>query len=129
VDNGADLVIGHGPHVLRGMECYKGKLLAYSLGNFATFGLFNLAPPLHLGGILQVNLTAKGVEGQFLGFEQSHRSTGQGPKRSEVPEKFLQELSRDNFGGKSAVAADGKISCGPAREEARSGRELKRNAG
>lgn len=129
VDNGADLVIGHGPHVLRGMECYRGKLLAYSLGNFATFGLFNLAPPLNLGGILQVNLTAKGVEGQLLGFEQSHRSTGQGPKRSEVPEKFLLELSRENFGEKSAVGLDGKISCGARREEARSVREPKRSAG
>ena len=35
VDAGADVVIGHGPHVLRAMELYKGKLIAYSLGNFA----------------------------------------------------------------------------------------------
>jgi hypothetical protein len=30
--------IGHGPHVLRGMEFYQGKLIAYSLGNFAGGG-------------------------------------------------------------------------------------------
>ncbi len=37
VDAGADLVLGHGPHVVRGMELYKGRLIAYSLGNFATY--------------------------------------------------------------------------------------------
>lgn len=37
VDAGADLVIGHGPHVLRGMEWYRGRLIAYSLGNFAAY--------------------------------------------------------------------------------------------
>ena len=36
IDAGADLVLGHGPHVLRGMEIYKDRLVAYSLGNFAT---------------------------------------------------------------------------------------------
>jgi poly-gamma-glutamate capsule biosynthesis protein CapA/YwtB (metallophosphatase superfamily) len=34
VDAGADLVIGHHPHVLQGFEIYKGSLIAYSLGNF-----------------------------------------------------------------------------------------------
>ncbi|MEW6032898.1 MAG: CapA family protein [Bacillota bacterium] len=34
VDAGADMVIGHHPHVLQGIEIYKGKLIAYSLGNF-----------------------------------------------------------------------------------------------
>ena len=34
IDNGCDLVVGHGPHLLRGMEIYKGKPIFYSLGNF-----------------------------------------------------------------------------------------------
>ena len=37
VDAGADLVVGSGPHVLRGMEWYRGRLIAYSLGNFAGY--------------------------------------------------------------------------------------------
>ncbi len=40
VDAGADLVIGHGPHVLRAMEVYKGRLVAYSLGNFMGYAQF-----------------------------------------------------------------------------------------
>jgi len=38
IDNGADLVIGHHPHVLQGMEIYKGKSIVYSLGNFCYGG-------------------------------------------------------------------------------------------
>ncbi|WP_404710436.1 CapA family protein [Sphingomonas sp. MMS24-J13] len=35
IDAGADVFVGHGPHVLRGIEIYKGKPIFYSLGNFA----------------------------------------------------------------------------------------------
>jgi hypothetical protein len=34
IDAGADIVVGHGPHMLRGLEIYKGKPIFYSLGNF-----------------------------------------------------------------------------------------------
>lgn len=34
IDAGADIVIGHHPHVLQGLEIYKGRLIAYSMGNF-----------------------------------------------------------------------------------------------
>lgn len=38
IDNGADLVLGHHPHVLQGIEQYKGKFICYSLGNFCFGG-------------------------------------------------------------------------------------------
>src|SRR6185295_3443500 len=34
IDNGADAFVGHGPHVLRGVEIYKGKPIFYGLGEF-----------------------------------------------------------------------------------------------
>jgi len=43
IDNGADLVIGHHPHVLQGIEQYKGKYILYSLGNFCFGGSRNPA--------------------------------------------------------------------------------------
>lgn len=52
IDNGADIVVGHGPHVPRAMELYRGHLIAYSLGNFCgpyrlgTGGLKSQAPLL-----------------------------------------------------------------------------------
>ena len=60
VDAGADVVIGHGPHVLRGMEWYQGQLIAYSLGNFAGYKVFALGGPLSLSGILRVTLRGDG---------------------------------------------------------------------
>ncbi|MGN9910690.1 CapA family protein [Phytohabitans sp. LJ34] len=64
VDAGADLIVGHGPHVLRAMEFYKGRLIAYSLGNFAGgAGTLNKTGVLGLGGVLKVSLTANGSWG------------------------------------------------------------------
>src|SRR5699024_5031751 len=41
IDEGADLVLGHHPHVLQGIETYKGKKIVYSLGNFCFGGNSN----------------------------------------------------------------------------------------
>jgi len=60
IDAGAQLVIGSGPHVVRGMEIYQGKLIAYSLGNFATYGPFNLSGENGLSLILEVHLAPDG---------------------------------------------------------------------
>jgi poly-gamma-glutamate capsule biosynthesis protein CapA/YwtB (metallophosphatase superfamily) len=61
IDAGADLVVGHGPHVMRAVEFYKGRLIAYSLGNFAGGGgTLSSSGPLGLGAVLKVSLTADG---------------------------------------------------------------------
>jgi poly-gamma-glutamate synthesis protein (capsule biosynthesis protein) len=39
VDAGADLVVGHGPHILNGVEIYKGKPILHSLGHFYIEGM------------------------------------------------------------------------------------------
>jgi poly-gamma-glutamate synthesis protein (capsule biosynthesis protein) len=41
IDQGADLIIGHHPHVIEGIEKYKGKIICYSLGNFCFGGNSN----------------------------------------------------------------------------------------
>lgn len=38
IDEGADVVVGHHPHVVQGIDEYKGKMIAYSLGNFCFGG-------------------------------------------------------------------------------------------
>jgi len=60
VDAGADLVIGHGPHVLRGAEWRGTSLVAYSLGNLATYGPFSREPPLDRGAVLCAVLDGDG---------------------------------------------------------------------
>ncbi|MGH4052422.1 MAG: CapA family protein [Clostridium sp.] len=41
IDNGADIILGHHPHVIQGIEQYKGRIIAYSLGNFCFGGNTN----------------------------------------------------------------------------------------
>ncbi|MBI9068239.1 MAG: CapA family protein [Salinivirgaceae bacterium] len=60
---GADVVFGHGPHVARAIDIYHGKIIAYSLGNFCTYGRFNLKGPNGLAPILKINID---VSGNFL---------------------------------------------------------------
>ncbi len=65
VEAGADLVIGHGPHVLRALEVYRGRLIVYSLGNFLTYERFNIDGPNGRSIVLQARLDAE--TGDFLG--------------------------------------------------------------
>jgi hypothetical protein len=60
VEAGADLVIGHGPHVMRGMEFHRGRLIAYSLGNFAGYKALSHQGLPGVGGVLKVTLRADG---------------------------------------------------------------------
>lgn len=60
IDSGADVVIGHHPHVLQGVEEYKGKMIAYSLGNFCFGG--NQNPRDKDTMIFRQSFTVKGGE-------------------------------------------------------------------
>jgi hypothetical protein len=60
IDNGADVVFGQGPHVTRSMEVYKNRFISYSLGNFCTYGRFNLAGPNSLAPIVKIEVDAVG---------------------------------------------------------------------
>jgi poly-gamma-glutamate capsule biosynthesis protein CapA/YwtB (metallophosphatase superfamily) len=60
VESGADLVLGHGPHVLRGVECYWQKLIVYSLGNFVGYGAFSTKRAAAISTILDVTLDQDG---------------------------------------------------------------------
>jgi 2',3'-cyclic-nucleotide 2'-phosphodiesterase (5'-nucleotidase family) len=68
IDAGADLVVGSGPHVVRGMQFYKGRLIAYSAGNFVGWEVFSLSGPLSVSYILEVTLKPDGswVSGKML---------------------------------------------------------------
>jgi poly-gamma-glutamate capsule biosynthesis protein CapA/YwtB (metallophosphatase superfamily) len=112
IDAGADLVVGHGPHVLRGMEFYKDRLIAYSLGNFAGGGkTLSRTGRLGWGGILKVSLTRDGTYagGEFV----STQMNGSGvPTRDPDGKgaKLVAELSADDFGDSGArIGDDGKI--------------------
>jgi poly-gamma-glutamate capsule biosynthesis protein CapA/YwtB (metallophosphatase superfamily) len=106
VDAGADLVVGHGPHVLRGMEWYRGRLIAYSLGNFAGYKVFGLGGPLSVSGILRVTLRD---DGAFeTGTLVPTRLVGDGVPAldpAEAAHGAVRQLSKADF-GRHAVRVD-----------------------
>ncbi len=98
IDAGADVVIGHGPHLLRAMELYQGHLIAYSLGNFATYGRFSLGGALGVSVILEVELADDGrfVTGRLLSTKQEGKGV---PLRDDTKrgQKAIAELSARDF--------------------------------
>jgi len=75
IDAGADIVFGHGPHVPRAIELYKDRIIAYSLGNFCTYGKFSLSGPQGIATMLKVYVDANGnfVKGNIYSFKQINR--------------------------------------------------------
>lgn len=63
IDAGADVVLGHGPHVSRAVDYYKGRFITYSMGNFCTYARFNLKGPNGVAPLYQLEL---GEDGSFL---------------------------------------------------------------
>ena len=60
IDAGADLVLGHSPHILRKIEVYRNKLIVYSLGNFI-FDYPGVERHMHSPGFsISINLYANG---------------------------------------------------------------------
>jgi hypothetical protein len=111
VDAGADAVVGHGPHVLRGIELYRGKPIAYSLGNFLTYRGFNLAGPLGLSGVLRLE-AAPGGGWRRIRFAPMTQVPGSGPapEMSGAVLELVRRLSREDFGETAArVREDGEI--------------------
>ncbi|MFL5797323.1 MAG: CapA family protein [Actinomycetota bacterium] len=111
VANGADLVLASGPHVLRGMEFYRHRLIAYSLGDFASWHNFGTTGIVGLSGILQVTV---GPHGWFVaGRLASVRLNRDGrPWRdySGASAHLVARLSTEDFGDRAArIAADGTI--------------------
>ncbi len=105
---GADLVLGSGPHVLRGAEIYRGRLIAYSLGNFCGFHNFDTSGALGASAVLHVSL---GRDGAFrAGRIASVRLIEAGrpvPDPSGEGARLIRRLSREDL-GERAVRIGGK---------------------
>lgn len=72
IDAGADVIFGHGPHVPRSIEIYKGRFIAYSLGNFCTYSRFNLSGANGLTPVVQIWTNGEGefVKGKIHAYHQ-----------------------------------------------------------
>ena len=116
IDSGADLVLGSGPHVLRGMELYKRRLIAYSLGNLSGWRNFGTGGTLSLSALLTAELAP---DGRLAGGRvTSLLLDGIGvPRRDPArrAERLMRSLSRGDFGS-AGVWFDRVGTVAPARE-------------
>jgi poly-gamma-glutamate capsule biosynthesis protein CapA/YwtB (metallophosphatase superfamily) len=98
IDSGADLVLGHGPHVVRSMELYKGKLIAYSLGNFLGDGALSSQSILSNSMVLDVTLNGEGefVTGNIIPVKINPKGIPYHDKQFTTV-KMVQNLTKTDF--------------------------------
>jgi hypothetical protein len=107
IDAGADLVIASGPHVLRGMQRYHGKVIAYSLGNFATAGgALSTGGVLGESGIFEITLDASGkaLGGKFLPVQLVNGAPRLVHGANDIVSR-VNSLSRSDFGSSALLVS------------------------
>jgi hypothetical protein len=94
---GADAVLGSGPHVLRGMECYRRRVIAYSLGNFVGYRTLATGGVLSLSGVLRLRLGPAGalVGGRLF---RVHLAAPGVPRPGGGSISLVRRLSKADFG-------------------------------
>lgn len=112
IDAGSDVVFGHGPHVLRALDYYKGRFIIYSLGNFCTYSRMKVSGVNGLAPILKITTTPRGafVKGEII---PCHQIKGIGTRydHSKKSIKKLQELTKIDIPEANITISDqGEIS-------------------
>lgn len=100
IDAGADLVLGHGPHVPRAMELYRDRLIAYSLGNFATWWGISVADAKGYAPLLRATVDGNGrfIAGDIVSLRQL-RPDGPRPDPEDRAGRMMRELTVLDFNG------------------------------
>ena len=115
IDAGADMVFGHGPHVPRAIDLYKGKFIAYSLGNFATNAGISISGISGYAPIVKIKTDRKGnfLEGEIFSAIQKGERGARRPilDSAGVCIKRIKELTElDIPETKLLISENGKIS-------------------
>jgi hypothetical protein len=99
IDAGADLVLGSGPHVLRGLERYRNRLVAYSLGNLSGWRNFGTGGVLSFSALLTVDVARSGrLRGGRITSLRLDRIGVPHRDPSGGAERLMRFLSRSDFG-------------------------------
>nr|WP_293100433.1 CapA family protein [Okeania sp. SIO2F4] len=98
IDEGADLILGHGPHVPRAMEIYQGKLIAYSLGNFMGYRTLSSKGKLGYSLVLELDVNPRGdfVSGKILPVHLNSKGIPYPDKLGRTI-KLIRELTKKDF--------------------------------
>ncbi len=108
IDNGADLILGHSPHVPRALELYKGKLIAYSLGNFMGYQTLSTQAQLAYSLVLEVELNNHGdfVSGKIIPVHLNPEGIPY-PDRQGRSIRLIRQLTKSDF-PKTRLTIDNK---------------------
>jgi len=111
VDAGADVVFGHGPHVTRAVEVYRGRFIGYSLGNFCTYGKFNLTGPNGIAPVLKLNInnTGRFISGRIIPVYQAGTGGVRIDPERRVISKIRELTTADIPESVINISDDGKI--------------------
>jgi len=111
IDAGADVVFGSGPHVTRAVELYKGRIIAYSLGNFCTYGKFGLNGQMGLAPILKIYVNKKGefLEGKIIPVKQVRRGFPVYDESNSIVRTMINLTEKDFPESGVEIGEDGKI--------------------
>ncbi len=102
IDAGADVVFGHGPHVTRAVEIYNNRFIAYSLGNFCTYGKFSLSGVQGIAPIIKVFMKRNGefIKAEVTSVKQVRRGFPVIDENETVLQTIIR-LTKSDFGEKS----------------------------
>jgi poly-gamma-glutamate capsule biosynthesis protein CapA/YwtB (metallophosphatase superfamily) len=114
VESGADLVLGHGPHVLRGVECYWQKLIVYSLGNFVGYQAFSTKRAAAISAILDVTLDEDG----WLRRAEFHPVRFTGEHLPEIDRRRRALYLLNDLSQRPPLQIEGKLLPGPFEGDA-----------
>lgn len=111
IDAGADIVFGHGPHVTRAIDLYKDRFIAYSLGNFCTYGRFNLQGAKGFAPIIKVLIDKNGkfVQGQIFPIVQKGRGGAELDPQDRAIREVIRLTKSDFPESELAITSDGII--------------------
>lgn len=98
IDHGADVVFGHGPHVSRAIEVYNDRFITYSMGNFCTYGRFNLRGVNGIAPIVRIETNSEGkfLQGQLIPIYQPGAGGPKIDSKKRVISK-IRELTKKDF--------------------------------
>ena len=111
IDHGADLVYGHGPHVVRAVEVYDGRFIVYSLGNFCTPYGMSLTGISSYAPVIEVKMARDGrfLKGQIHSFIQQKGVGPRHDKTGSVAREMKQLSEADVPQSQAHIDAAGRI--------------------
>ena len=112
VDAGADVVLCHGPHIPRAVEVYRGRFIAYSLGNFWTYGRFNLSDAAGYAPIADLQVARDGalVSARIVSARQDRPGGPYMDPAGSAARQIAMLTARDMADSGTTVADDGTVS-------------------